>query len=324
MPKQEVAPSIQATTSSAEKLVASMSIRLPRHLAMLWLLFFCLVIVVKSFSPYVAENNQEVRNPNLLQSADRPYYKDTTTPSCDPTSAPSGTPSMQPRTILPTYSQNPTSRPTSFPTISPTIYVKTDFPTYLPSAPTFSPSIFIDTPTSSPSSFISPTSVPSLNPFPLPTSAQRSPSSFPTNHPAIRSESPSHYPSSHPSAEATPTGVIGRDWWYLITSEVKLFSSDEEIFSSYDVQEVVDALNHAFELEISLNALTPSEFDQTTVVVYDELSRRRLAESPAVFLLQKNASAEFKMKIWCPSSEISSKVLIYMRVLEANPSPILT
>lgn len=239
-------------------------------------------------------------------STDPPIYsKPSLYPSCIPTSIPS--------TSEPTISLSPSTQPLSS---FPTSYVKTDFPTNLPTK-----------------RYRNPTSLPSARPT--------RPSIFPTTIlPSSSSESPSvntRTPSLAPSTATTPIGQIGKDWWYLLSAEVLLFSPVEGTFTSDDSQAIIDTLTSAFVFEYS-DLLSVAESDSVTVAVisedtyqefpfdhvFDSRVSRSLSQHISLGEISQNSTAKFHLKTWCPSHDIEETLSSRLDELQANPDSILS
>jgi hypothetical protein len=272
----------------------------------------------------------------LAQAALEPYPK--------PTHFPSSTPSSNPITSMPSISHSPTYHRTPSPSSHPSIYIKTDFPTNSPSTPTSVPSVKrMVFPSSLPSltpsvllSFSFPSSVPSSYPsqFSAPSSL---PSSIPSFKPYPGSLKPSLLPSFQPSQLPTPSGLLGKDWWYLFTTEVTVFATNKDVFSSYDIQEVIDSLQYSFVVEFS-DILDLSETEEIMVIVDVKKASSSSRTSSSVVSSQlrshslssisavqsnENITSSFTVSTWCPSSDIEKKVSEKLFSLHESPEPIL-
>jgi hypothetical protein len=267
--------------------------------------------------------------------------------SKDPVPMPTGNPttsmpSSSPTTSMPSISHMPTYLPTPFPSSTPSVYVKTDFPTNSPSHPTSIPSIEqtflpsflpslapLTVSSSSPSSFPSnfTTSSPSSAPF-------SSPSSVPSFRPHPDTISPSHVPSFQPSQLPTPSGSLGKDWWYLLSTEVTVCATNKDVFSTYDIQEVIDSLQYSFVVEFS-DILSLSETEEITVIVDEkkasssvtsvtsQLRSESFSSLPGVPQSSENITSSFTVSTWCTTNDIGKKISEKLLLLHESPEPIL-
>lgn len=284
------------------------------------------------------------------------YTKPSSRPTLLPSSAPSyPMPTSCPSTSPPSISLQPSAKFTPGPTNQPSL--KTDFPTNLPTytfssaEPTSTPSTVPTTAPVIPSS--QPSSVPSIIPSHTPTSYPTKHTDHPSSQPSTQPTAiPSSLPTLLPSLAPTPKGEAGKDWWYILTSEITLTSFVADTFSDDDLQSIIDSLNYAFLFEYS-DSLSISESESITVVVdslqnYQQtplLHRRSLPYSKNFHLpLRKvtpnlsnlpsnhpeirltaitNYSAGFSLKAWSPSQSIQRKLYSKTLSLQENSDPIL-
>ena len=186
--------------------------------------------------------------PSSLPSS-QPSTQPTSQLSSQPTSHPSTQPSSQPSSLSSSQSSTqPSSQPSTQPSSQPS-FQPTSQPSGQPSSlPSSQPST---QPSSQPSSLSSsqlstqPSSQPSFQPTSQPSGQLSSlPSSQPTSEPSQNPTSlPTQEPTSTPTNMPSPIGLLGKDWWYLVTAYSHIKANS---FESYKERDVLTSTREAF------------------------------------------------------------------------------
>lgn len=115
----------------------------------------------------------------------------------------------------------------------------------------------------------------------------------------------------------TPAGVLGAEWWYLLTSSAVLSSS--ETLSTYSSEDVLHDVQVAFYAVLTDGLASADKSSVTVTAAYTSTSSMTMAMTMA----ENPYAVSVAISAWCASSSSYDEVLAAMRGLTVDSHPLL-